>query len=589
MTRILLIEHSSPLRSPPNAWKVEEVKVEKFGESLIESYVSRIEDRFKSLKESLATTGNLNEDQIRRLLESFKDQFVAELREAPSQKRLRVSGPAQVENEPNGNRRSYPTALWDRVLSEDGEFMGRLRDRQVLGELEHPSEGNTKLPRVSHLVERVWRREGVVYAQHLIFRTPNGQILEELYRNNAPPGVSSRGAGSTNSVDGIDVVEASDFALDTWDFVAQPSVGFARPTTNTESVTKERSPIVLENANPDRYSVNLSGTSPRAGEYEMSQALIESTQSIGKADTALVESDRILSSPKPGMRALLTVQESLTGALLDLPSQFPEALQSRGVNVRAQLGERIGSIRRALVKLAEEDDEEPATTTPPAEGDTTNEDEIPPQFVQNAGKKKDGDEDDKETTEALRNLGLVREKFNKVGVASMVEQLVTQVVTLKRQVRGQVAEGKYRLAIDLGEELTERHNSDKLKYEQKISELSRELREASRANAAMKSILEATIYRYRQERVESVVEQLITDNPQLVKIESRLKECQSVKEIQALIENVVQPLAENAPVRPDLPPTRERPLVENRGGTRPAPKPQPAGKGKNLMEMLATG
>src|SRR5690606_10586842 len=111
-------------------------------------------------------------------------------------------------NQRNGNGRVYPTELWDKVLSEDSEFSQRLRNRHVLGELEHPAEGNTKLPRVSHLVERVWRRDGVIYAQHLIFRTPHGQIIEELYRAKAIPGVSSRGAGSTRQVNGDDVVEA---------------------------------------------------------------------------------------------------------------------------------------------------------------------------------------------------------------------------------------------------------------------------------------------------------------------------------------------------------------------------------------------
>jgi len=151
--------------------------------------------------------------------------------------RLRVRGPAQKIGEKNRNNRVYPESVWVRNLSESSPFMDRMKKRLTLGELEHPESGNTRLENVSHLVEKAWiqdldRKESSQYevapgryvmAESLILKTPKGQILRELFDVGVPVGISSRGRGNVENIDGVDVVQ-DDYELSTWDYVEDPSV-----------------------------------------------------------------------------------------------------------------------------------------------------------------------------------------------------------------------------------------------------------------------------------------------------------------------------------------------------------------------------
>jgi len=78
------------------------------------------------------------------------------LEEGETVKRLRVRGKIQQIDKVNENNRSYPEKLWKKVLADQSPFMQRIRNRQVLGVLEHPEKGGTKLGEVSHFIEKVW-------------------------------------------------------------------------------------------------------------------------------------------------------------------------------------------------------------------------------------------------------------------------------------------------------------------------------------------------------------------------------------------------------------------------------------------------
>ncbi len=165
----------------------------------------------------------------------------------PTKNHIRVRGVFQAVDKMNENNRMYGDEVWDRNLAEDSPFMKSLRSRVVLGELEHPADGNTMLPRVSHLIENVWRETltqdnpyGVtdpgdyIIGESLILNTPNGKILQALYEADVMVGVSSRGRGDTKlNPEGWE--DVTDYDLDTWDFVYQPSVSEARPTPISES------------------------------------------------------------------------------------------------------------------------------------------------------------------------------------------------------------------------------------------------------------------------------------------------------------------------------------------------------------------
>lgn len=129
------------------------------------------------------------------------------------------------------NKRLYRESLWKREFGRLSEAMGH---RRMFGELDHPSDGRTKLQRVSHLVTSLRIEGNEVVGEAEVLDTPNGRILKTLAKANAQVGVSSRGYGSTKTLaDGTQEVQ-EDFKLDTFDFVADPATRTAYPKVFAE-------------------------------------------------------------------------------------------------------------------------------------------------------------------------------------------------------------------------------------------------------------------------------------------------------------------------------------------------------------------
>jgi len=140
-------------------------------------------------------------------------------------KRLQFEGIFSESDNKNKNNRVYKKGIWERNLKEGSAFRGRLDNRAVLGELEHPDIGTTSLKRVSHqFLDAKLQEDGRVWAKGQVLNTPEGRILAELFAVKYPVGASSRGNGtSEKNDDGIEEVN-EDYELDTWDFVYDPSV-----------------------------------------------------------------------------------------------------------------------------------------------------------------------------------------------------------------------------------------------------------------------------------------------------------------------------------------------------------------------------
>lgn len=129
------------------------------------------------------------------------------------------------------NKRLYREHLWKREFGRLGEAMS---NRRMFGELDHPSDGRTKLARVSHLVTSLTVKGNEVIGEAEVLDTPNGRILKTLAKHNCQVGVSSRGYGSTKALpDGTQEVQ-EDFRLDTFDFVADPATKTAYPQVFAE-------------------------------------------------------------------------------------------------------------------------------------------------------------------------------------------------------------------------------------------------------------------------------------------------------------------------------------------------------------------
>ena len=136
-----------------------------------------------------------------------------------------VEGPIQRADVENGNKRKYPRSVWEKCLRNE-TVVERVRERAMVGELDHPQEGTSSYPRVSHVMTEVaLRPDGVIWGKADILDTPHGRIADTLFRAKVRTGISSRGDGSTRedeSEGGITVVE-DDYIPETWDFVVNPS------------------------------------------------------------------------------------------------------------------------------------------------------------------------------------------------------------------------------------------------------------------------------------------------------------------------------------------------------------------------------
>jgi hypothetical protein len=143
---------------------------------------------------------------------------------------FRVEGIFQRSDVENANKRVYPRSIWERELKE-ARVAEALATRSMFGELDHPSDGKTKLQRVSHVITDLnLQEDGVMTGAAEILPTPNGQILRSLFESGVQVGISSRGSGS---VQNGRVQE--DFKLNTFDFVARPSTPGALPRPSGES------------------------------------------------------------------------------------------------------------------------------------------------------------------------------------------------------------------------------------------------------------------------------------------------------------------------------------------------------------------
>lgn len=168
--------------------------------------------------------------------------FVYQIQESAG-KPFIVKGVFQRAEAKNHNGRVYPRSLWEKIL-EDKTIIESLNRRRMLGELDHPNDGEVKLSRVSHLVTGLEMMEdGTVIGSAEVMDTPSGQILKELFRRKAEVGISSRGSGSVLEEDGNEVVQ-EDFELQTFDFVSQPSTFGAYPKVVNENKTQEKLAMV---------------------------------------------------------------------------------------------------------------------------------------------------------------------------------------------------------------------------------------------------------------------------------------------------------------------------------------------------------
>jgi hypothetical protein len=147
-------------------------------------------------------------------------QFVIEAKEDGG-KNFFIEGVFMQGNLKNRNGRMYPMeTLMKEVKRYNKEYIEKNR---AYGELGHPQGPTINLDRVSHMIKELRQDGNNVMGKAKIMDTPMGNIVKNLMAEGCSLGVSSRGMGSLQQKNGVNMVQ-SDFQLATAaDIVADPS------------------------------------------------------------------------------------------------------------------------------------------------------------------------------------------------------------------------------------------------------------------------------------------------------------------------------------------------------------------------------
>lgn len=156
---------------------------------------------------------------------------------------LILKGVIQRADAKNENGRIYPRIILEREVNN---FQKAIREGRSIGELDHADEAVVAYTKSSHVIRKIWWQGNDVWGEVEIFNgpdemggTPCGRIAQSLLKRGINLGISSRGVGSTESLDEADIV-CSDFCLLTWDLVCTPSTHGAFLTENKEFSVRTR-------------------------------------------------------------------------------------------------------------------------------------------------------------------------------------------------------------------------------------------------------------------------------------------------------------------------------------------------------------
>lgn len=121
----------------------------------------------------------------------------------------------------NRNKRRYP---YEMLKTKVNDYIKEFVDqKRAFGELGHPEGPTINLERVSHMIVELHADGKNFSGKAKIMDTPYGKIVKNLIDEGAKLGVSSRGIGSIEEKNGVNIVK-DDFRLSTAaDIVADPS------------------------------------------------------------------------------------------------------------------------------------------------------------------------------------------------------------------------------------------------------------------------------------------------------------------------------------------------------------------------------
>ena len=170
---------------------------------------------------------NLTFDRAGMVVESIKE-------EGADFKTLYMKGIFIQGGVKNANERVYPVNEIETAVDTLNKQISECYS--VLGEVDHPDDLKINLDRVSHMITSMWMDGANGFGKLKILPTPMGQLVRTMLESGVKLGVSSRGSGNVNDMDG----RVSDFEIITVDIVAQPSAPNAYPKAIYESLMNMR-------------------------------------------------------------------------------------------------------------------------------------------------------------------------------------------------------------------------------------------------------------------------------------------------------------------------------------------------------------
>ena len=139
----------------------------------------------------------------------------------PGKKNYFIEGIFLMCDQKNRNGRVYTFEMMNRKVNEYNNSF--VKQKRAFGELGHPEGPTINLERVSHMITDLYSDKKNFIGRAKIMDTPYGKIVKNLIDEGAKLGVSSRGMGSLEERNGVNVVK-DDFQLATAaDIVADPS------------------------------------------------------------------------------------------------------------------------------------------------------------------------------------------------------------------------------------------------------------------------------------------------------------------------------------------------------------------------------
>lgn len=226
---------------------------------------------------------------------------------------------------PTKNGRIYPENIMNRELKKLSEDM---KNGRVFGSADHPADGKTTIYNVSHILEDLYIKDGVVYGRSKVIKESlGGKQLLAIVNAGGKPGMSSRGWGTTKPAmgkfEGEEVQE--DFVLKTFDAVIDPAMGSAIPEFQMESVQ-------------DTWKDELLGKYPQLVECVDSMApMVESKKDDSKEE---MSEDILERFEKKLAEAIIAIREDVTAELQESYDSDPEIGGAK--SVLAQIAEMVG-------------------------------------------------------------------------------------------------------------------------------------------------------------------------------------------------------------------------------------------------------